>query len=378
MIKRKISQRIERDFRLKKISLVLGPRQVGKTTLLEMLRSGADPDKVLLLNCDYEQDARAFDDRNAEQLRTWLSQYDIIQIDEAQRVHDVGLTLKKIGDLKLDARIMVTGSSALELAYGVYDSAIGRVFENRMFPFGLAELAEANGRQREEQMLRHRLVFGMYPEVVNHYADAETLVRNIMGSYLFKDIYTYNGMKKPDLLTKLVTALALQVGSEVSYNELANTVGANKETVENYIGLLEKCFVVFRLPSFSRNQRNEIRKGKKVYFWDNGIRNAMIDAFQPIEKRIDVGALWENFMVSERLKRNSWQMTATGRSYFWRTHDQAEIDYVEEVGGQLFAYDFKWNPKAKPNMPASFKKAYPDAAFSVITPENFWSFVGDE
>jgi len=348
---------------------------VGKTTLLGMLREGFDEDKTLVLNCDYEHDARIFENRSNEDLRTWLSRYEMIQIDEAQRVHDIGLILKKIGDLQLSAKIVVTGSSALELAYGVYDSAVGRVFENRMFPFGMAELAMANGQRKEEQLLSNRLIYGMYPDVINNPGDAEILLQNIVSSYLFKDLYAFNGVKKPDLLMKLVTALALQVGSEVSINELANTIGANKETVDSYINLLEKCFIVFRLPSFSRNQRNELRKGKKIYFWDNGVRNTILESFQPLDKRNDLGALWENFLVSERLKRNSWQMVGAGKSYFWRTHDQAEIDYVEEIGGQLYAYEFKWNPKHKAQMPASFAKSYPNATFQVVNPQDFWDFL---
>jgi len=375
MIERRIRERIERDFRLQKISMILGPRQVGKTTLLEMMRADVPAGKTLVLNCDYGPDAMAFEGRSAAALKAWLEPYEMIQIDEAQRVKDIGLTLKKIGDLHLPARIVVTGSSALDLAYGVYDSGVGRVFENRMFPFGLAELAAANGRREEEQMLEHRMIFGLYPDVVNHFGDAETFVRNIVGSYLLKDVYAYNGLRKPDVLVKLLSALALQVGSEVSYNELAKTVGANKETIENYVDLLEKCFIVFRLPSFSRNQRVEIRKGKKVYFWDNGVRNALLEAFQSLDKRSDVGALWENLMVSERMKRNAWQLQSGGRAYFWRTHDQAEVDYIEERNGQLDAYEFKWNAQAKASVPRSFASAYPEATFRLITPQNFWDFV---
>jgi predicted AAA+ superfamily ATPase len=196
----------------------------------------------------------------------------------------------------------------------------------------------------------------------------------LTNNYLYKDLCSYKGLKKPDVLQKLVRALALQLGSEVSYNELSNLLGVDKETVENYINLLEKCFVVFRLDSFSRNLRNEIKKGKKVYFYDNGIRNAVLSNFAPASLRNDMGALWENLMVSERVKRNIYT-GSYAQLYFWRTHDQKEIDLVEEEDGLLRTYEFKWNGKVKAKQPVSFTSAYPNSSFDVISPENFWEFV---
>jgi len=375
MIQRRVKKLIEQNFKRDKISLLLGPRQVGKTTLLEMLRQGMASNKVLVLNCDFEQDAHFFDNRSAESLRLSLQNYEMIQIDEAQRVTDIGLTLKKIGDLKLGIPIIVTGSSALQLANGIYDSGVGRVYENQIYPLSLTEMADENGLLQEENLLHQRMIYGLYPEVVVNPSDAETIIRHIASAYLFKDIYTYRGLKKPEILIKLLSALALQVGSEVSYNELANTIGIDKETVETYIGLLEQCYIIFRLPSFSRNLRNELKKGKKIYFWDNGIRNAVIEAFMPLEKRNDQGALWENLMISERLKRNSFEEGSKVHAYFWRTHDQAEIDYIEECNGKIKAFEFKWNEKRKASVPTSFKQSYPDCEYEVITPKNFWNFI---
>ena len=218
------------------------------------------------------------------------------------------------------------------------------------------------------------MIYGLYPEVVTSPADAKRILVALTNNYLYKDIFAYRGIKKPEILQKLVKALALQLGSEVSYNELSNMLGIDKETVENYIGLLEKCFVLFRLDSYSRNLRNEIKKGKKIYFYDNGVRNAVLSNFAPLDMRNDVGALWENLMVSERVKHNAYN-GSYAQLYFWRTHDQKEIDLVELEDGQMHTYEFKWNLKKTPSIPTSFLAAYPDATFTVITPNNMWGFV---
>jgi predicted AAA+ superfamily ATPase len=236
------------------------------------------------------------------------------------------------------------------------------------------ELANETSEREEQRMLEQRLIYGMYPEVVTFPGDAKRTLMTLTNNYLYKDLFSYKGLKKPDVLQKLVRALALQLGSEVSYNELSNLLGVDKETVENYINLLEKCFVVFRLDSFSRNLRNEIKKGKKVYFYDNGIRNAVLSNFAPASLRNDMGALWENLMVSERVKRNIYT-GSYAQLYFWRTHDQKEIDLVEEEDGLLRTYEFKWNGKVKAKQPVSFTSAYPNSSFDVISPENFWEFV---
>jgi len=223
-------------------------------------------------------------------------------------------------------------------------------------------------------MLEQRMIYGLYPEIVTDQADARRNLINLSNNYLYKDLLSFKGVQKPVVLQKLVRALALQLGNEVSYNELSGLLGIDKETVESYIDLLEKSFVVFRLESYSRNLRNEIKKGKKIYFFDNGIRNAVISNFAPLELRNDIGALWENLMISERVKRNAYA-ESYARMYFWRTHDQKEIDLIEEMDGKLHAFELKSSPKAKATLPKAFRLSYPEATFEVINIDNFSDFV---
>jgi hypothetical protein len=360
------------DYKRKKIIVLLGARQVGKTTLLQELSK--DMEKVLSLNCDNSDDALALENKTSTELRHLLSPYDLVFIDEAQRVKNIGLTLKMIGDLKLDTQVVVTGSSSLDMANEINEPATGRLIEYNLYPLSLQELATDTSEREEQRLMEQRLIYGLYPEIVTVPEDAKRTLMNLTNNYLYKDLLAYKGIKKPDLVQKLVRALALQLGSEVSYNELSNLLQVDRETVENYIGLLEKCFVVFRLESFSRNLRNEIKKGKKIYFYDNGVRNAVLSHFAPLEMRNDVGALWENLMVSERIKRNAYAGDFANL-FFWRTHEQQEIDLIEEQDGQLRTYEFKWNGKVRLNLPKAFAHAYPHSEYEVITPENFWSFV---
>ena len=372
MIVREIEQPILKDFKRKKVIVVLGARQVGKTTLLSQIAS--EGKKVLSLNCDNADDRLLLEHRTSTELTQLLSSYDLAFIDEAQRVSDIGITIKMIGDLKLDTQVVVTGSSSLDLANSVNEPATGRTIEYNLFPFSMRELANHTSQREEHRLLGNRLVYGMYPDVVVEPADAKRTLMSLANNYLYKDLLSYKGIKKPELLQNLVKALALQVGSEVSYNELGNMLGVDKETVENYINLLEKCFVVFKLSSFSRNARNEIKKGKKVYFYDNGIRNAVISNFAPIEMRSDVGALWENFMISERIKHNIYT-NSSAQLYFWRTHDQSEVDLIEEVDGVLHTFEFKWNPRRKAKLSQKFINAYPNSTFQLVSPENYWDFI---
>ena len=372
MIQRQIESSLKQDFGQGKVILLLGARQVGKTTMIEALSHGASD--VLMLNCDDLEDVLLIEGKSTTELRALLSPYQYVFIDEAQRVRDIGLTIKKIADLKLPTQVIVTWSSSLELANGINEPATGRTIEYRLYPLSLSELARETCEREESRMLQQRLIYGCYPGVVTDTAHAKRTLATLANDYLYKDILAYRGIKKPEVLQKLVRALALQVGSEVSYNELSNLLGVDKETVESYIGLLEKCFVVFRLDSFSRNLRNEIKKGKKVYFYDNGIRNAVISNYAPLELRTDVGALWENLMVSERIKRNMYS-GSFAQLYFWRTHDQKEIDLIEEEDGMIRAFEFKWNPRAKSRVPEQFIKSYSPTDYTVITPHNFWDFV---
>ena len=374
MIKRNIEAKIVKDFNRNKIITLLGPRQVGKTTLLEQIIESTENGKILTLNCDDEDDRMLLQDRSSTELKNLIGKNELVLIDEGQRVENIGLTLKKMGDLKTPSHIIVTGSSSLGLGDKINEPATGRLIEYNLFPFTISELADSSSWREEHRMLNQRLVYGMYPEVVMYPEDSKRTLMTICNSYLYKDLLSYEGIRKPAFLQNLVRALALQVGSEVSYNELAQLVGADKATVEKYIDLLEKCFVIFKLPSYSRNLRNEIKKGKKIYFYDNGIRNAILSNFAMPEQRTDMGALWENFLVSERMKRNVYEGNYA-QMYFWRTQSQQEIDYVEECDGRLNAFEFKWNPKAKAHLPKAFTDAYPGSSFEVITPENYEVFI---
>lgn len=373
MIKREIIDTILSNFRRKKIIVLLGPRQVGKTTLLSQIGL-IESKNILMLNCDNIDDTIAIEDKTSTELRTLIEPYDIVFIDEAQRVKNIGLTLKKIGDLKLSTQVIVTGSSSLGMSDDINEPATGRLVEFNLFPLSLPEMAADSSEREESRMLNTRLIYGLYPEVVTDSKFAKQLLVSLSNNYLYKDIFSYKGIKKPDMIVKLSQALALQLGSEVSYNELAQLLGIDKATVETYINLLEKCFIVFRVDSFSRNMRNEIKRGKKIFFYDNGIRNAIIANFAPPELRTDMGALWENMMVAERRKRNSYHQIFA-HTFFWRNTNQQEIDLIEDIDGRLSAFEFKWNPRAKAKIPISFVKAYPDAEWKVITPDNFWEFV---
>lgn len=338
-----------------------------------MLKEIVDTEDCLMLNCDNVDDRYDLENKTTSELRNLVGNHITVVIDEAQRVHNIGLTLKMLVDMNLPTQILATGSSSLSLADEINEPATGRLIEHRLFPLSLSEMAADTSPREEQRLLERRMIYGLYPEVVTHPNDARRILQNLANNYLYRDLLGYKGIKKPDILQKMVRALALQVGSEVSYNELANLVGIDKSTVENYIDLLEKCYVVFRLPSYNRNMRNEIKKGKKIYFYDNGIRNALISNFATLEQRNDTGALWENLMVSERVKRNCYAQNYA-QMYFWRTQQQQEIDLIEELDGRLTAYEFKWK-KAKARLPKAFDDNYPNTTLQVVTPENFWEFV---
>ncbi len=372
MIRRDIIESIRLDYSKGKVIVILGPRQTGKTTVLDLLSEGEQD--VCRFNCDDYDDAVQLTHRTSTELRQIVSKHKFVFIDEAQRVEDIGLTLKMFADLKLDSQIVVTGSSSLDLANKVNEPATGRLFEYTLYPLSVHEMVNEADEKTEKRLLPTRLVYGFYPEIITNYNDAKRLLSTIANSYLYKDLLWYQGIKRPELLQKLVRALALQVGSEVSYNELSNLLGADRGTIESYIRLLEQCFVIVRLDSFSRNMRNEIKKGHKIYFVDNGIRNALINNFAPIELRTDAGALWENMMIMERIKRNA-RHRRYAQLYFWRTVGQQEIDLIEEEDGQIAAYEFKWNEKRRVKMPSSFLSNYPTATFSCVTPSNYLDFV---
>jgi predicted AAA+ superfamily ATPase len=374
MIKRILENLIvKRLFRGKAI-ILYGPRQVGKTTLVTSLLEKRK-EKTLFLNGDEPDVRELLEGVTSSRLKVLFGKSRIVFIDEAQRIREIGLTLKLITDQIKEVQLIATGSSAFDLASHTKEPLTGRKYEFHLFPLAFGEMVEHHGLLEEKRLLKHRLVFGYYPEIVTCPGEERELLRLLADSYLYKDLLTLENIKKPVLLEKILKALALQLGNEVSYHEIGQLVGADKNTVEKYIDLLEKAFVVFRLPAFSRNLRNEIKKGKKIYFYDNGIRNAVIGNFSPIEKRNDVGGLWENFLISERMKYLRYSGLYPGR-YFWRTVQQQEIDYLEERDGQLYAFEFKWSKNKHIRFPRTFLRAYPESSTKLITPENFESFIG--
>ena len=331
-------------------------------------------DDVLWLNGD-EQDVRnLFESVSSTMLNAVVGKKKIVVIDEAQRIANIGLCLKLITDNIAGVQVIATGSSSFDLSNRISEPLTGRKLEYWMFPLSFGELADHVGLLEEKRLLAHRLVYGSYPDVVNNAGDERVVLTELADSYLYKDILMFDRIKKSDKLVKLLQALAFQIGSEVSYNELAQTCGLDPKTVEGYVTLLEKSYIVFRLGSFSRNLRNELKFSRKIYFWDCGIRNAVIGNYQMAESRMDTGALFENYIVAERLKKLRYGKSYA-KSYFWRSKTKQEIDYVEDVDGQLYAVEIKWNPNRKAVLPPSFAKAYGDVDFKVVTRENYENFL---
>ena len=341
-----------------------------------MLRhlSKVNQEEILLLNCDEADIRELLTNTTSTRLRTVVGNHRIVIIDEAQRVPNIGITLKLFTDQIKQVQVIATGSSALELAAKTNESLTGRKYEFMLFPLSFGEMVQHHGLLEEKRLMPHRLAFGCYPEIVTSPGQEKKLLKLLANSYLYKDLLALGKVNKPLLLEKIVKALALQLGSEVSFHEVGQLVGADNQTVERYVDLLEKAFVVFRLPAYSRNVRNEIKKGKKIYFYDNGIRNAIVGDFSLPEHRADRGALWENYLISERWKALTYQETDAER-YFWRTTQQQEIDYLEERSRTLVAYEFKWSIKSKAKFPKSFTNHYPGAETQLITPINFDTFL---
>ena len=373
MVYRLIKEQIDKRLYRGKAIIVVGPRQVGKTTLLRMLTADTDR-KVVVWNCDEPDVRRKLAEPNSSQLGADAANADLILIDEAQRVQNIGITLKLLVDNYPEKQVVVTGSSAMELSNSINEPLTGRKYEYVMFPFSAEELIKEFGPTEERRMLERRLIYGSYPEVVNLDGEERETLTNLVSSYLYKDIFSFQDVRKPEIVEQLLQALALQVGSEVSFNELGRLLGLTSITIQRYIDLLEKSYVVFHLRSFSRNVRNELKKSRKIYFYDNGVRNAMIGDYKPLTLRNDTGALWENYVISERMKHNSYS-GFYGKCYFWRTQQQQEVDYLEDYDGVLHAYEFKWNPIRQPRLTETFAKSYPDHTFSIVTPENYQGFV---
>ncbi len=372
MIIRKILDDIQKNLFKGKTIIIYGPRQSGKTTLLKMI-SDLLSQKILLLDCDEPDVRKDLTDPTSVKLKKMIGPSKVVMIDEAQRIKNIGLTIKLIHDKVEGVQVIATGSSALELSNKINEPLTGRKFEYLLLPVSTEELINHTDLITEKRLLDSRLLYGMYPDVINQEGSERRILNNLAGSYLYKDIFAFQDVRKPEIIENLLEMLSLQIGSEVSYHELANNLGIDQITVRRYIDLLEKTFVVFRIRAFSRNLRNEIKKSRKIYFYDNGIRNALISDFGPVGLRVDIGALWENFLVSERKKwlNNNFIYS---KSFFWRTKQHQEIDYIEESDSIMNAYEFKWSGKKNPKFPLTFTRSYPHAKTKLITPENYMEF----
>ena len=373
MIKRILHDVIKQRLYKGKAIVLIGARQVGKTTLLKEIFPTQND--MLWFNADDLPVRDFFSNVTIERYRSMIGKNKIVVIDEAQRIENVGIKMKLITDNFPGIQLVVTGSSSFELANKINEPLTGRKFEYELFPLSFNEMVNDIGLFAEIQKLPIRLVYGMYPDVVCNPGDEKEILNQLTNSYLYKDILEWERIKKPDKLVKLMKALAYQIGSEVSYNELSQIVEIDKGTIEKYINLLEQTKIIFRLPSYSRNLRNELKFGRKIYFCDNGIRNALINNFSDMELRQDAGLLWENFMISELRKYNHYTQNYCN-TYFWRTTQKQEIDYIEEKDGKLTAYEFKWNPKKKSRVSSTFTSAYPESIVKTINPDNFYQCFG--
>ncbi len=372
MIKRILNTQIGNYLDDNKAIVILGARQTGKTTLVHQLLENQN--KVLWLNGDDLETRNLFETLTLQQLTDIVADHEYLVIDEAQRIKNIGINLKLITDQLPQIKLIVTGSSSLELANEIVEPLTGRKWEFELYPLSFQEMMQDHGYWTEHRLLERRMIYGYYPEVVTNPKQQEIIIRNLANDYLYRDLLEWGKIKKADKILTILRAVAFQIGSEVSFHELSNLVGLDKETVERYLDLLQKAFVIFKLPSFSRNLRNELKKSKKFYFYDLGIRNAVISNFNPLHLRNDVGQLWENFILVERLKHTQYSNLFSNK-YFWRTSRQQEIDYVEDRAGRLFAYEFKWNPKKNVRIPKSFLNAYPEAVTQIITPDNYKTFI---
>ena len=353
-----------------KAILLIGPRQVGKTTLINKILKEKEH---LFLDADDPTVRNLLTNPNTEQLKNLIGKHTIVFIDEAQRIQNIGITLKIITDQIKNVQLLVSGSSSFALTSELNEPLTGRKWEYELFPISWEEYENKHGYLVAEQQLENRLLYGFYPDILNQQGEEKQHLKQLVNSYLYRDILAFSNIRKPEVLERLIQALALQIGNEVNYNELSRIVGINKNTIQKYIEILEKGYVVFRLSSYSKNVRNEITRNKKIYFYDNGVRNMVLGNFNNLDLRQDKGALWENFLISERIKQNIYKETFS-KIYFWRTKQQQEVDFVEENNSIITGYEFKWKAKKNVKLPKTFIKAY-NAKTKIIDRNNFRDFV---
>lgn len=375
MIKRAIEERIHNALAKKKIVTIMGPRQVGKSTLAgAMIPEDAND---LEINGDNTDVQTMFVNVDDTKMKVLIGNKNFLFVDEAQKIGNVGNMLKIVVEKFDDVKVIVTGSSAFKLAEAVNESLTGRKREFRLYPLSFKEMADETSVLEESRMIDHRLIYGYYPEVVTSPGDEKEVIKELIDSYLYKDVLEENEIAKQDKLVRLVQALAFQIGSTVSANELAGLVGVDAKTVERYIDILEKCYIIFTLPSYAKNQRNELKFARKIYFWDMGIRNGVIGNMAPVSLRSpeELGHMWENFLIAERIKRNDYAGRTFVQHYFWRTQQKKEVDLIEIEDGMMTGFEIKRKEGKRVGAPASFTAAYPDARFECVTPSDLMSFL---
>lgn len=372
-IPRILEKRIKERLFKGKVIIVYGARQVGKSTLVKHILAEYG-DEGRYLNCELMSVVNGLSELEADKIKAYLGNYKLIVLDEAQNIPDIGKVLKIMVDTYPETQIIATGSSSFDLAQNISEPLTGRCFRFILYPLSLQELKQEGGLVEVEGRLENLMRFGSYPEIVTLGENAaRERLQEIASDYLYKDVLKFEGIRKATLIKTLLQSLALQLGQEVSYNELANKLGVSRHTVEKYLDILEQSFVIFRLNSFSRNMRKEISKAVKIYFYDLGIRNSLIENFNRLEIRNDTGELWENFCILERRKYFENNLKSVS-SYFWRTYDQKELDYVEEADGKIIGFEFKWNA-GKVKYPKEFMEKY-QAKVEVINNKNYWKFFG--
>ena len=373
MVKRYLEDIINRYLFKNKTIIIYGARQTGKSTLVERILK-EHKKETLFLNGDDADVREILTDASSTKLIPVIGNSKIVVLDEAQRIPESGLVLKIIHDNFSHVQLIATGSSSFDLANKINEPMTGRKFEFMLYPLSFGEMVAYHGFLTEKRLLEHRLIYGYYPDIALNTGMEKKLLKSLTASYLYKDLLVLGTIKKPVLLEKILKALALQIGSEVSYNELAQLLNSDKETIEKYIDLLAKVGIIFKLPSLSRNVRNEIKKGRKIYFYDNGIRNAVLGDLSPVSSRSDKGELWENYMISERIKYLE-NNEIDANVYFWRTTQQQEVDYIETYQHAMYAYELKWNQRRKSSLSKTFAKAYPNTIFNVISSNNIHEFL---
>jgi len=372
MYKRKIQKKIEDWLFKNKILIIYGARQVGKTTLCKtILQKYKSKYATSYFNCEHPE-VQNFLQQGPEIMKQFFGDSNFICLDEAQTVQNIGRIIKIFHDAYPDIQLILTGSSSFELSNTINEPLTGRSLEFILYPISFSEYTESKNPLEKKSILSQTLIYGLYPEICTSSQETKKiLLLDLTKKYLYKDIFSFSGIKNHNLVYKILKALAYQLGNEVSIPEIAKLVGSTQPTVEHYINILEKAFIIFRLESFSTNQRKEIRKSKKIFFYDVGIRNALIENFDFLDLRNDRGAVFENFVLLEKKKESSF-LCDHSNFFFWRTYDQQEIDIIQKKENKIFAFEVKWQSGKKIKTPIFFQNTYPDAEFSVITLENFF------